>query len=91
MHKQLTNLSHNQSVIIIPTKTHILIRIYEKMPKHAKLLVKVHIYLDYVMLARREIVSQVHGQSQVAVHTSWDNNKLNCSNFNDDNKIIYSF
>ena len=48
MHKQLTNLSDNQSVIIIPTKTHIKIRKYEKMPKHATLLVKVHIYLDCV-------------------------------------------
>jgi len=90
MHKQLTNLSHNQSVIIIPTKTHILIRIYEKMPKHATLLVKVNIYLDYVPSTRREIVSRVHGQSRVAVYMGWDTNNVNCSNFNDNNKIIYS-
>ena len=91
MHKQLTNLSHNQSVIIIPTKTHILIRIYEKMPKHATLLVKVHIYLDYVLSARREIVSRVHGQSRVTVYTGWDTNNLSCPDINDDNKITYSF
>ena len=77
MHKQLTNLSHNQSVIIIPTKTHILIRIYT--------VVKVHIYLDYVRphdaSSARPITSAClyglgHQQAQFFEFQWWQQNYL---------------